>query len=140
MKLIMRFIGVPDEQDLSFLTDEPAISYLKELSQGATTVDLEQKFSVCKKKDLIKLLKNFLMFNPFYRYSASEALKCKVFDEIRDSKKEKSSHTKITLEIDSDEAFDYEKGSSPLFKLKDYQKIIEQEAQEVHKIWLEKVK
>ena len=65
------------------------------------------------------------MLNPFYRYSASEALKNPVFDEIRESKKEKSSHTKINLEIDSDEAFDYEKGSSPLFKLKDYQKIIE---------------
>ena len=39
---------------------------------------------------------------------------------------------KITLEIDSDEAFDYEKGVSPLFKIKDYQRMIEKEAQEVH--------
>ena len=128
MKLIMKFIGVPEDQDLSFLTDKPAISYLQEVSQGCTAVDLLAKFSHCKKRDLIKLLKQLLMFNPFYRCSASEALKNEIFDSIRDSKKEKSCHTKITLEIDSDEAFDYEKGSSPIFKLKDYQKIIEKEA------------
>lgn len=102
------------------------------MSQGCTPVDLFVKFSTCKKRDLVKLLKQLLMFNPFYRCSASEALKNEIFDSIRDSKKEKSCHTKITLEIDSDEAFDYEKGNSPLFKLKDYQKIIEKEAQEVH--------
>ena len=72
------------------------------------------------------------MFNPFYRCSASEALKCSIFDQLRESKKEKSSHAKITLEIDSDEAFDYEKGVSPLFKIIDYQRMIEKEAQEVH--------
>jgi len=57
MKLIMKFIGVPDDQDLSFLTDKPAISYLQEVSQGCTAVDLLEKFSHCKKRDLIKLLK-----------------------------------------------------------------------------------
>jgi len=57
MKLIMKFIGVPDDQDLSFLTDKPAISYLQEVSQGCTAVDLQAKFGHCKKRDLIKLLK-----------------------------------------------------------------------------------
>lgn len=138
MKLIMRLIGVPDANDLSFLTDEPAIQYIKEVSTNCQAQDLYVKFKECKSKELIKLLTQLLMFNPFYRCSASEALKSSIFDKIRDPKKEKSSHHKISLDVDADEAFDYDKGSSLLFKQEDYQKMIKKEANEVHAKWLDK--
>jgi hypothetical protein len=41
--------------------------------------------------EIVHILKNFLSFNPFFRMSAFECLtKCKVFDSVRDIKKEKA--------------------------------------------------
>ena len=40
-------------------------------------------------KEIIDLMQNLLNFNPFFRMSAYEALKCKIFDSVRDVKKEK---------------------------------------------------
>ena len=49
-----------------------------------------------------------LEFNPYYRWSASECLKSKYFDDIRNPELEESSSKKIMLDVDKDDAFDYE--------------------------------
>jgi hypothetical protein len=61
---------------------------------------------------------NLLSFNPFFRLTAFECLtQCKIFDEVRDAKKEaglrfmrskQKEKTLINLPIDSKKAFDYE--------------------------------
>ena len=49
-----------------------------------------------------------LEFNPWFRKSPKELLKMKVFDQIRHHKMEQDAPFKIHLEIDQDDAFDYE--------------------------------
>ena len=62
--------------------------------------------------------------NPFFRSSASEALKWKIFDKIRDKHLESSAPTKLNLDVDRDDAFDYEKLDSTKFVLKDYKQMV----------------
>ena len=62
--------------------------------------------------------------NPFFRSSASEALKWKIFDKIRDKHLESSAPTKLYLDVDRDDAFDYEKLDSTKFVLKDYKQMV----------------
>ena len=47
--------------------------------------------------DLVDLLKGMLEFNPFFRLTARECLKSKVFDDIRVSQVEQSAPFKIKL-------------------------------------------
>lgn len=82
--------------------------------------------------DLEKLKDDMLKFNPFFRVSASELLKSKVFDDFRINKNEKSAPEKILLEIDKDEAFNYESGKSEKYSFADYRKIVKTESSEIH--------
>ena len=50
-----------------------------------------------------------LEFNPWFRKSPKELLKMSLFDQFRQESMEVDAPFKITLEIDQDEAFDYEK-------------------------------
>ena len=81
---------------------------------------------------LIGLLDSLLRLNPFFRASASEALKFIIFDEVRDKSLEKSAPCKISLAIDRDEAFDYEEGISKKYKLKDYKQLLLETVDKVH--------
>ena len=96
----MNLVGEPSEEDLSFMTEDPAIQYVKEMSKGLVKKDLSQLYPNSRNKDLTSLVSWLLSFNPFYRCSASEALKSQIFDKIRDTKKEKSARVKLTLDID----------------------------------------
>ena len=42
-----------------------------------------------KYRGIVDLMHNFLSFNPFFRMTALEAIKLKVFDPVRNPKKEK---------------------------------------------------
>jgi hypothetical protein len=77
-------------------------------------------------------LDNFLLINPYFRSSASESLKWKVFSEIRDKSKETSAPGKLKLIIDRNDAFDYEKCESTKFDLKSYKKMIKETVFVVH--------
>tara|TARA_B110000285_G_C14574516_1_gene359410 strand:- start:23 stop:304 length:282 start_codon:yes stop_codon:yes gene_type:complete len=85
-------------------------------------------------ENLTGLLDNFLCLNPFFRCSASEALKKNVFDDFRKKSKEKSAPQKINLAIDRDDAFDYEKCISTKYELKDYREIVLDTVNLVHKL------
>ena len=67
------------------------------------------------------------MFNPYYRHSATECIANSSFDFCRSKSMQKSLKMKFILEIDKDEAFDYDKGESEKYNLSDYNKIIAQE-------------
>jgi hypothetical protein len=61
-----------------------------------------------------------LKLNPYFRCSASELLKHSVFDKYRNPNMERSAPYKIKLDIDKDDAFDYDTGKSPIFSLNEY--------------------
>ena len=105
------------------MTEEFAIDFVKKLDKGGDPVNLHDKFNL-KYPLLLDVLQWLLRLNPYFRCSASELLKNPIFNKVRNPNLEKSAPFKIKLSIDKDEAFDYETGSSPQFKLKDYQAMI----------------
>lgn len=70
------------------------------------------------------------------RFSASECLRSKIFDAIRIPAHEKSAPSKVMLDVDNDDAFDYNSGKSNKYAMEDYIKMIEREIEEVHAIRL----
>lgn len=58
--------------------------------------------------DMIKILEGMLEYNPFFRSTASELLTNKFFDDIRIPGLEKASKTKIKLNFDDAQIYDYE--------------------------------
>ena len=94
---IMQKTGVPSDEDLSFVTDETAITYVKQLSEETEKSDkksLHQSFPSAN-YDLQDLLQGLLSFNPHFRLTAKQALQSKVFDEIRVKHFEKGCTKKI---------------------------------------------
>ena len=70
-----------------------------------------------------------LSFNPYFRMTALECLQeCKIFDSVRDKKKEaglmvlkeaSKDNTLINLQIDSMDAFDYEDAENAKYSVAD---------------------
>jgi mitogen-activated protein kinase 1/3 len=114
MKLILKYLGKQSEEDLSFMTDDPAIVYVQEMGKTMKPFKSESN------SDLGKLKDDMLKFNPFFRVSASEVLKSSIFDTFRISKNERSAKQKVLLEIDKDEGFNYETGKSDKYTFSDY--------------------
>jgi hypothetical protein len=52
----MKFIGAPNKNDLSFLTEEPAIQYVSNVAQNCKKQDLAEKLPECDKKEMISIL------------------------------------------------------------------------------------
>ena len=57
--------------------------------------------------DYQKLIHNLLQFNPYMRWSASECLNLGIFEFVRDLYIEEKPESKITLDIDKNDAFNY---------------------------------
>ena len=83
--------------------------------------------------EILEMLSQMLSINPFFRPTAKECLSNPIFDAVRDTTKEVSISQKIKLEIDSDEAFDYDSGGSGMFTVNDYTQIILNEVEEMAK-------
>ena len=73
---------------------------------------------------MIKLLRGLLEFNPLMRLTAKDALKSKVFDDIRCPQIEVGSYKKIKQEINEVDSFDYEDCLYNKYSIKDYKKIL----------------
>lgn len=80
---------------------------------------------------------NLLSFNPYFRMTAREVLTLKIFDEVRDNSKEKflrqlfeakdRKNIKISLAVDSDDAFDYDNASNAKYTKTDLKNILYEE-------------
>lgn len=63
--------------------------------------------------NLIKLLKGMLEFNPYFRLTAKQALRNKIFDKIREPHFEKPSPVKIKQDIHNPDFFRYSSEIEP---------------------------
>lgn len=76
-----------------------------------------------------------LEFNPYFRITAKNALKSKLFDKIRLKEYEQPSPEKVKLEIYGESAFNYKDGTSEKYKTNaDFKKILAKECAKVKKI------
>ena len=74
-------IGTPSEDDLSFVTDDKAIKYLRRFRARAPQ-NLRDRYPECS-DDALRLLFSMLQFNPFNRPNVDQLLKDPYFDEVR---------------------------------------------------------
>lgn len=103
VKVILKDLGIQTDHDLSFITSEHAIQYVRELEQSHVKYSNEHghepnlrercgdmKLGIsAKNQEIVEIMLNFLSFNPFFRMTAFECLtQCKIFDSVRSRKKE----------------------------------------------------
>jgi hypothetical protein len=72
-----------------------------------------------------------LEFDPNKRWTAAECLKSPYFDEIRYQSIEKGAISQLLLDIDRNDAFDYNTAVSKKYQRKDYMEIIWIECQKM---------
>lgn len=101
MKVILKDLGIQKDHDLSFITSEHAIQYVRELESSHSksssvqdkklkerSLDFKQSLQ-SKNHEIADIMINFLKFNPFYRMTSFECLSnCRIFDSVRDPRKE----------------------------------------------------
>jgi len=128
LKLTVKRLGKLTPVDLSFVQTKDAFDYFKSLMK-----DIEDEPNNYlndlnnTSPDMKDILTSMLEFNPFFRSSAREILKHKIFDDIRIHENERQAPQKLKLEVDADDAFDYETGKSTKFTKEAYLKMIYQE-------------
>ena len=144
MRVIVRKLSHQlGEADLSFISREDSLTYIKnicketevfkrnEMVNGMTEYDPNPKPSAMNTyqfakelkdipEDMIKILESMLQFNPYMRHSASECLQSPLFEGIKISEHEIAAPSKIQLDVDKDDAFDYKNACSEKFTKQNY--------------------
>ena len=90
-----------DNIDTSFLTNEEQVNYIKNLTlvnQGNKETFTEMLPD--SHDELVAMLESMTEFNPYFRPSARQLLKNKIFDDIRKKDIEENAPFKITIDID----------------------------------------
>ena len=88
--------------DFSFISSNDAKNYMTDILNSVThSTDLECKYPNFD-PELVKILVQMLEFNPFFRPSAKQLLKSKLFDDFRIKKNEVGAPAKIYLTVDKE--------------------------------------
>ena len=98
LAVIFNVIGTPNEEDMSFLTDEKALEYLKSFSYVGR-MDLQSKYPGAT-KEAVDFLNKALVLNPFFRISLDEAIKHPLFDQVRNKDAEQIQGGCVSLEFE----------------------------------------
>ena len=107
LSVIFDVIGTPSEEDISFISDENALLYLKSLKVRPKR-NLQTKFPGSP-AEAIDLLDKMLIFNPAKRIKVNQALAHPFFEEIRDPKKEVEAEFNLEFEFETEENLNNEK-------------------------------
>ena len=79
MELILQVTGLPNEDDMAFLTQQRAIDFIHRESALISDTrnrdcSLRTMFKLVKNQELVKILEQMLQFNPGFRPTARELL------------------------------------------------------------------
>lgn len=102
LNVIFDVIGVPTEEEYSFVTDAKALEYLKTFT-ARKRVDLKKKYPAAG-DDALDLLNRMLVFNPFFRITLEDCLNHPYLAPVRDKLQETvaSAPIKLRFETESD--------------------------------------
>ena len=104
VKVILKTLGLQSDSDLSFITSNHAVRYVRDLEESYTTDDknlqsvqslrekcqeLRQQISP-KRQQMVDILENLLQLNPYFRMTAYECLQNRIFDKYRDPRREEA--------------------------------------------------
>lgn len=115
IECIINKLGQMKQEDLSFIINQDAKTYCSMQKPDKASKQAFDDEMVDQDKDLVQLLMSMIEFNPYYRSSPAECLKSPFFDPIRVPQLEQPAPTKIYLEIDQEDACDYQSGASMKF-------------------------
>ena len=132
--LIIQLLDNVDEDDLSFLSDEFALGYVKKIQTTPTCSATLKHVFAHSDPELFKILKGLLAFNPHLRLTAKQALKSKLFDDIRSPEYERPSSIKIHQKINDVGVFDYDNFVKNKYKIQDYKKMLIREIKAIKKL------
>ena len=151
MRVIVRkFSHQLTEEDLSFISRDDSQTYIQNicreteaLRQGSGMPSepspVMNTFQFARElkdvpSEMVKILESMLQFSPYMRHSANECLQSPLFAGIKISEQEIAAPSKILLEVDKDDAFDYRNACSAKFTKMDYLSIIREEAAEMQQL------
>ena len=96
--VIFAVIGTPNEEDMSFVTDQKALEYLDSFPyQGRVNMKLKYPGAPL---EAIEFLNKILIFNPYFRMSLQDALNHPLFDNVRRPQAESFIGKPIELELE----------------------------------------
>lgn len=105
--IIIKMLGGLDNQDTSFLTDDDIIRHVQELNVPKRRSRLRELFPDVDHR-LLDLLTSMLEFNPYLRITARDALKNKIFDQIRRPFFEQPCNSPLKHELEDLDQYDYD--------------------------------
>ena len=96
----MEVLGSPSPDDLSFITDQTALNYIKEYPTNYKGINFEQRFPYAS-KNALDLIKRMVTFNPFFRISIQDCLAHPFLEKVRKPVQEAAPNKSIIIELDS---------------------------------------
>lgn len=99
--MIFEILGTPTEKDLTFVSDDKALEYLKSFPKK-TKKKFSDMFSAAS-GDALDFLEKTLQFNPDKRISIDECLEHPLFSEVRDKSVEVFDVKELTFGFEDEE-------------------------------------
>jgi mitogen-activated protein kinase 1/3 len=100
LAVIFEMLGTPSDDDMSFVTDQKAIGYLKSFVP-IERIDFAKKYPGAS-PEAIDLINRMLQFNPYFRITIDEALAHPFFTKVKKPHKEVLSEVKISLDFETE--------------------------------------
>jgi mitogen-activated protein kinase 1/3 len=100
LAVIFEMLGTPSDDDISFVTDQKAIGYLKSFVP-IERIDFQKKYPGAS-PEAVDLINKMLQFNPYFRITIEEALMHPFFTKVKKPHKEMVSEVKISLDFETE--------------------------------------
>ena len=98
LNVIFEVIGTPSEEELTFITDDKALLYLR--SFGRREKQSLALIYHSSNPALIQIMERMLVFDPRRRLTLEEALASPYFDEVRDLERERNAEVPADFEFE----------------------------------------
>lgn len=93
-------LGTPTDDDMSYVTDQKAIGYLKSFVP-IDRIEFAKKYPGASPEG-VDLINRMLQFNPYFRITIEDALNHPFFTKVKKPHKEILSDVKISLEFETE--------------------------------------
>lgn len=124
-------LGGLDNQDMSFISDQNILEHVEKLNMSKRTSRIKKLFPNVD-SNLLELLLGMLEFNPYLRITAAEAMKNKVFDQIRRPFFEQPCNSVLDHQLEDLDQYDYVELDGQL-SISDFKTILLKDAEYIKK-------